>query len=342
MLWGHFLIAAAGVVAAGVMIGRVTAELGERLKLGRAWAGAVLLSLATTLPEFVTTVTVAARGEPGMAIGGVLGSVIFNLSILVVIDLLAPEPVYPRLSLNHVGTGLLGCGLLGLIVVGISTGSAGIGGPDGIGVGHVGAASLALLALYLLGQYALFRVARQSYGDGAAVKQRTALDRWPLGGVLAAYAGLAAVIIVSAYHLGVSAEGLAGHYRLGATFAGATLLGIVTSLPEITNAVACARQKEYDLAVGNILGANALVFMALVAADFFYAEGRLLNVISHTDALSSLTLAGAGIVMQAVALGALAVHSADRVWRFSIASLLLVGLYAASLMVSYRFSALVR
>jgi cation:H+ antiporter len=275
-----------------------------------------------------------------MALGGILGSVTFNLCILVFIDLIDPEPIYSRLAFAHIGTGLLSCMLLGLVIVGIALGHAGLWGPDGVGLGHVGITSISILGFYLLGQYALFRMAKGNYAQPQRMKLRTLLDRWPLRHILLVYGGLAIVILVAAVNLGIAAEALAARYHLGATFAGATLLGIVTSLPEITNAIACARQREHDLAVGNILGANAMVLSVLFVADLCYVHGRLFHVIGQTEAISSIAMAGLAIVMLGVAIGALAVRSADRVWRVGIASVLLAGLYALSLVIAYHFSAL--
>ena len=336
-LWGQFLLSAAGVIAAGILIGRVSGEVGDRLKLGRAWSGAVLLALATTLPELVATITVALRGEPAMALGGVLGSIIFNLFIFVFIDLFERKPIYPQLSSNHMATGLLGCLLLGVAIAGMSFGYGGIGGSKGIGIGHVGITSLVILALYLLGQVVLFRLAKGSYKS--AVKLRpTGIAHWPLGRVLASYGALAGVILVAAYNLGVSADQLAARYELGPTFAGVALLGVVTSLPEVTNALACAKRRDYDLAAGNILGANVFVFLAVVLADLCTLKGRLFNELMPTEAVSSIAMAGMAIVMTSVVLGALAIRSADKIGRLSIASILLAFFFVASLVIAYRFA----
>ncbi|GEM_PF-611708 len=336
--WLYFFVSATGVIAAGMMIGRVSGELGERLKLGRAWSGAVLLSFATTLPELATIVTVAMRGEAGMALGAVFGSVIFNLFILVLIDFIDPQSIYRKLSFAHIGTGLIGCMLLGLAITGIALGHAGIGGAHGIGLGHVGIISIGIFCLYLLGQYAIFRAAQGRDDQSDHVKLKTTMDGWPLRKIILAYGGLAFVIVVAAFNLGVAAEGLASYYQLGATFAGATLLGIVTSLPEITNAITCARQREHDLAVGNILGANAMVLSIIFIVDLFYINGRFLYVVGQSDAIASISMAGLAIVMQSLAIGALAVRSQERVWHFGIVSVLLAILYGLSLIIAYHFS----
>jgi cation:H+ antiporter len=136
--------------------------------------------------------------------------------------------------------------------------------------------------------------------------------------------------------LGSAVHRLSNHYGLAATFAGATMLGIVTSLPEITNALACARQREYDLAVGNVLGANAFVLVVLAAASLL-AGNRLFTGAPAGDAMSALVMAGLAVIMQVVALGALAVESRHHLKRLSAASIILAAVYAAALFVSYQF-----
>lgn len=52
-----------------------------------------------------------------------------------------------------------------------------------------------------------------------------------------------------------------------------------------------------------------------------------------------MSMAGLAIVMNGIALGALASRREDRVWRVGAASLLQGGSYAASLILSYRHKA---
>lgn len=334
--WALFALCAFFVIVSGVSIGRISGELGERLGLGQAWAGAVLLSLATTLPELVTTITVSLRGAYGLALGGIIGSVIFNLFILVLIDAVDPDPLYNRLSKNHLATGLLGAALLGILMTGLALGQAQGYGLVSMGKKLLAVTPIAIVGLYGVGQYILFRMARQTFEKEMRVP--TVFSHISTKRLLVLYAGIVVVIIFSARALGLSVERLAGHYGLAATFAGATMLGIVTSLPEITNAIACSRQREYDLAVGNILGANTLVLVVLALADLLVLN-RIFSATHFQDAMSALVMSGLAVIMLAVALGALAVESKDRFQRISIASIILIALYATSLFVSYRFGA---
>jgi cation:H+ antiporter len=343
--WFYFLIAASFVVVSGIFIGQISGAIGDRLGLGKAWAGIVLLSFATTLPELVSSVSVALRGDTAMAIGGILGSVLFNLLILVIVDLIDPKPIYHRLSFSHVFIGLTGCVLLAILVFGLSGGlvDTSILRPYDH-LWSIGIPSLMIIGGYLLSQLLIFQIARDDSSrrsDTAANETTEPLslfDKMKSGNLFLIYGGVVFVIFIAAYQLGVQAEKLAAGYHLGATFAGATLLGIITSLPEVTNAVTCARRREIDLVAGNVFGANAFVMVVIAVADFFYVKSSIFHSLNERDIISSVIMASIGIIMQGIVLGALISKNNNRIWRFGIASIFLALLYGVSLFISYRFS----
>jgi cation:H+ antiporter len=343
--WISFIITSIFVVGAGIFIGRISGAIGERLGLGKAWAGAVLLSFATTLPELVSTITVSLRGDTAMAIGGIIGSVVFNLLILVIVDLIDPRPIYHRLSFSHVFVGLTGCILLAILCFGLMTGLVEkriLSNVDHIG--FIGVPSLMIIGTYMLSQLLILQIARDDASKGKEIskdEQReniSVFDKMNFRTLLFIYGGIIAVIFIAAYQLGIQAEKLATGYHLGATFAGATLLGIITSLPEVTNAITCARRREIDLVAGNIFGANAFVIVVIAIADFFYVKSSIFHSLSERDIVSSVIMASIGIIMQGVVLGALVSKNSNRIWRVGIASIFLTVLYGISLFISYRFS----
>jgi cation:H+ antiporter len=74
--------------------------------LSRSWVGLVLLAGATSLPELFTGVSaVAVASAPNIALGDALGSCIFNLAMLVVLDVMSRnEPVYRYIDQGHILT----------------------------------------------------------------------------------------------------------------------------------------------------------------------------------------------------------------------------------------------
>src|SRR5690348_3857168 len=77
----------AGVIwIAGIQLSNTTDILDDRLHLGSALGGVVLLAIATNLPEIAITVTAAASGSVGVAIGNILGGIAIQTVVLVVLD----------------------------------------------------------------------------------------------------------------------------------------------------------------------------------------------------------------------------------------------------------------
>jgi cation:H+ antiporter len=338
MIWVKFALLACAVVTAGILVGPLVSALGDRLRLGQAWAGTVLLSFATTLPELVTTASLASRGSVGIALGNVLGSCVFNLFILIVVDAMSSKPVYARLSNNHIAMGVLGCTLLALSIIGMSLGASEVFGSKAPRLGSIGITAIGIFVMYGISQVAVLRLSKQSYVESESTSELGFWDNRPLPLLFLAFALIGVAIVLAAYHLGFTVETIADQYSLGATFAGATLLGVVTSLPEITNSIASTRRGHIDLALGNVLGANAFLILVIAIADIFFLGGALFYSVGRTESESAVIMATTAIAMQTIVLGGIAVRSDKRIWRVSLVSFLLLTLYAFSLFIAYRFS----
>ncbi|MDI6793019.1 MAG: hypothetical protein QME81_09155 [bacterium] len=82
-IWLQFLICAAGIVFAGIKLCRYGDTIGKITGMGGIWAGAILLATITSLPELIIAIScVTVVDAPDMAIGDILGSNTFNLTII--------------------------------------------------------------------------------------------------------------------------------------------------------------------------------------------------------------------------------------------------------------------
>jgi len=91
IIWGQFLIAAILVVIAGYKLTRYGDVFSEKFKLGHVFIGSVLIGWCTSLPELVLSIGTVAYIQPpspSISIGNVLGSNLFNIFIIVFLDII--------------------------------------------------------------------------------------------------------------------------------------------------------------------------------------------------------------------------------------------------------------
>ena len=81
-----FAVAAGAVWVAGIHLSGSTDVLDTRLGLGEALGGAILLAIATNLPEIAIVVSAALSHSLGIAIGNILGGIAIQTVVLVVLD----------------------------------------------------------------------------------------------------------------------------------------------------------------------------------------------------------------------------------------------------------------
>ena len=134
-VWIELVVAMALIVYAGGRLSRYAEIVGERAGLGSHGAGLVLLATITSLPELATGVSaVTLADSPDIAVGALLGSCVFNLLILAVLDFsMQRQSIYTRLSREHILSASFG--ILIIAVVGFELVLGGIReAPSGLGI----------------------------------------------------------------------------------------------------------------------------------------------------------------------------------------------------------------
>jgi cation:H+ antiporter len=276
MAWIVFLGSSAVLVLAAVKLAQYGDVIAVRTRLGGMLIGALLLAGATSLPELLTTVNSIDQGVPGLAAGNLLGSNMFNMLLLAVLDLLYQRArILRRVAMTHALTAALASAMIGMAVFFILADIP-------LKIGWVGLDSLALIAVYLGG----IRLIQQS-GQASATTVELPVDEsiMSLGRAALGFAAATAVLVVVTPWLVRSSAEIAAITGLGTGFVGTTLLATVTSLPEMVAVIAAARLGAFDMAVGNLFGSNVFNMFALGVSDLFYTQGRFLGVIDPSFAL---------------------------------------------------------
>lgn len=234
-------------------------DLAERTGLPKIVIGATVVSLGTTLPEAFVSVMAAYMGNPGLALGNGVGSIIADTGLIFGLTcILAAVPVN-RYILNR--TGWVQVGSATLLVL-ISIGVLLLSDSDPQLERWVGFLFLALLVLYL---YITYVWAKQGSGvlpeDEIAEHELMSVGKsWILivGGLF--------LVILGARVLVPSASEIAMRVGVPDDVIAATMVAFGTSLPELMTAIAAIRKGHPEITVGNIVGADVLNVLFVIGA----------------------------------------------------------------------------
>src|SRR4030042_2501701 len=89
IIWLEFLGVTGLILFSGARLTRYGDIISERSGLSRLWLGMVLMAGVTSLPELATGLSAVASDLPDIAVGNILGSCVFNVFILGILDSLS-------------------------------------------------------------------------------------------------------------------------------------------------------------------------------------------------------------------------------------------------------------
>lgn len=334
-----FVAAAAVIWVAGVKLSDTVDVLDERLHLGAALGGTVLLAIATNLPEIAIVCSAALSGSVGVAIGNILGGIAIQTVVLVALDafgIRGRRPLtFQAASLVLVLEALTVIAVLTVTVMGSQL-------PAHLYALRLTPASVLIAVLWVTGVWLLGRAGRQlpwkdsgrapdaqQAPKGHAQKQKeSAATRGNVSTARAAwvFAAAASVTLVAGVVLERSGDKIAGHIGLSGVLFGATVLAAATSLPELSTGLTSTKLGDYELAMSDIFGGNAFLPVLFVLADLLSGKAALPQA-QHTD----IYLTGLGALLTAVYAVGLVFRPQRRIARMGVDSLTVLLLYAAGI-----------
>lgn len=321
----QFTIGAALIGRAGFVLSRSADRLARHHGWSRGWVGLAMLATVTSLPELSTGVSAVAWVDaPNLAVGDALGSCVFNLVFLVVIDALhKAQPMYREASSAHLLSAAFGVVMLGFVSMSLLLAK------HAPSLFHVGIYSPLLIVLYLVSLASVNR--HESNREPDSCDRQTA----PLGNIQAewrSFAMAAGVVAAAGVWLPTVAEDLVKATGFSRSVVGTLGLALATSLPEIAVSLAALRLRALDLAIANLLGSNLFNVVVLAVDDLVYLRGPLLVDASPVHAATAVT----ATLMTGLVLVGLIMRPQGRVLRVtSWISIALLAAYAINAALLY-------
>lgn len=330
--WLSFTICVGFIGVAGTMLSRYGDIIADKTGLGGTWVGLILLATVTSLPELITGISsVTVADVPDIALGDILGSCVFNLLIITILDLLhRGESVYTRVSQGH--NLAAGFGVILISFVGFNILLA-----EEIRVfsfAHVGIYTPLIVLFYFLAMRTVFRYERAQMASHA--KDRA--DRYPeitLRRAVRRYAIAALVIVGAGTWLPFIGRQLALAMNWETTFVGTLFVAVATSVPEIVVTVTAMRIGALDMAISNLFGSNLFDILIVAVDDVFFTKGPLLSHVSHMHAVSAFS----AVMMTGITIVGLLYRPKTRLFRtIGWISLLLLSVYLLNFLVLYHYA----
>ncbi|HLQ19802.1 MAG TPA: sodium:calcium antiporter [Tabrizicola sp.] len=294
MTYVLFAVGLVILVAGGEFLVRGASAIARAFHLSPMLIGLTIVGFGTSAPELIVSVQAALAGQPGIAIGNVIGSNIGNiLLILGVSALIAPLIIPGRKLWRDLGFMLAATATIWVMLL------------DGEVTRVDGLILLAGLAAFLT--VAFIAGSGQPPEDEA----NTAGPNWKPW--LMTGAGLVALVI-GARFLVDSATTIARDFGLSEAVIGLTIVAVGTSLPEFATSVIAAIRRQTEISVGNIVGSNIfnifgiLGITALIAPipaearfaaiDMWWVAGSSVGLVLVAFLMGGLPrIAGAGLLV---------------------------------------------
>ena len=331
MLWLGFLLCTGVIVYSGAKLSKYGDIIAEKTGLGRAWIGLVLMASVTSLPELVTGISsVTFAGVPDIAVGDVLGSCVFNMLIIAVLDALYRiMPISSKAHQGNILSAAFGILLLGMVTISIFLGRT---VPP---LGWIGPYSLMFILIYLIAvrliylyekrQIATFLKEKAFELKYNHIQTKTAVMNYILN---------AFIVVIAATFLPKIGEGIAATTGLGQTFVGNIFIAFSTSLPEVVVSISAVRMDAIDLAIGNLFGSNIFNIFILAIDDLFFTAGPILSFANKNHIIPALS----AIMMTGIAIIGLTYRSTKKPLLLAWDSIGIVIIYIINMMLLYMFT----
>ncbi len=227
-----------------------SSQLSRALRIPRIVIGGTIVSIATTMPELLTSVQASLRGDTGMALGNAVGSSITNIGLIAGVVAIIMPIEFVRSNVLKRSAWMV---LAAVVIVLFSW---------DLTMSKTYAVVLLVLAFLYLAWDLVGVIRSRADMSGRTVdnnpKTPKVVGRFLLGAVFVTF---------GSYLLVDSGQNIAAALGVSTTIIGLSLVAFGTSLPELVTGIKAARRGIPDLSLGNIIGANVLNLFLIVGVS---------------------------------------------------------------------------
>lgn len=237
-----FVISMTALIYGADLIINQSEKIALKFNISSFVIGATLIAVGTSLPEMAVSMSASAKGSADIAVANVIGSTIFNISLVLGLVFLIAKKIEPKRDLFAKDSAWALFPILIFLLMGID-GKLNI--IDGV------------LFLVLMGAYLIFLINSNQVEelDDELLKEDFNYKKT----IIFLIIGFIFVILGADFAI-QSASNIARDFGISEWVIGLFLVAFGTSLPELTISIKSAMNNNSDLAIGNIIGSNVANF----------------------------------------------------------------------------------
>lgn len=274
-----FIIAMAALVYGADFIVKESERIALHFDISHFVIGATLVAFGTSLPEMAASMMASAQGKSDMAVANVIGSVMFNITLVLGMVFAMAKALDPARDLFAKDSAWI---LFPVIVFLLMIQDSLVSRFDGL-------LFLSIMIAYLL---FLFRSDKSALeGELDEEIEREKFD-WTKSVILL---GIGFVLTIGGADFVIeSGSSIARSLGISEWIIGLFMISLGTSLPELVVSMVAIKKGNADLSIGNIIGSNVANFSMVLGSAALVAP---LSIDMHANMYDIMVMVGASLTL---------------------------------------------
>ena len=247
-----FLAAMAALIYGADFIIKESGRIALHVDISHFVIGATLVAFGTSLPEMAASMMAASAGKSDMAVANVIGSVIFNITLVLGIVFFIAKSMNPERDLFSLDSAWVVVPPL-LFIIMIQDGV--ISAVDGV------------IFLFVMVSYLIFLFTSSKDDLADEIDEVLKKEKFQWGRTILLLAVGFAFTIGGAHFVIESGTNIARSLHVSEWIIGLFLISLGTSLPELVVSLVAIKKGNADMSVGNIIGSNVANFSMVLGAS---------------------------------------------------------------------------
>ena len=246
-----FIAAMAALIYGADFIIKESERIALHFNISHFVIGATLIAFGTSLPEMAASMMASSAGKSDMAVANVVGSVIFNITLVLGVVFLIAKKMNPKRNLFALDSAWV---IIPVVLFFIMI-------QDGVISRIDGALYLLVMVSYILFLFTDSKEDLEGEIDESLSKEKF---NWSKTALLL---GIGFVLTIGGANFVIdSGANIARDFGISEWIIGIFLISLGTSLPELVVSLVAVKKGNAEMSIGNIIGSNVANFSMVLGA----------------------------------------------------------------------------